>query len=123
MAAAAAAAAAASPSKAPPLVGYGDASLPGCEANLLRAVIALITADTSLALSGMLENLPEEQADGMGEYAIIKTVEEPEDVDFDTLKVSPGRSSSSHPFEAERKKLNLLLVRVLRVYTSATYPT
>ena len=96
-------AAAAESSEAAPLpVGYGDASklVLGCEANLLRAVIALITADTSLALAGMLENQPEEQAEGMGEYAIIKTVEEPEDVDFDTLKVSPGRVPSSHPFES-----------------------
>mmetsp|Transcript_35537 Transcript_35537/g.80173 ORF Transcript_35537/g.80173 Transcript_35537/m.80173 type:complete len:532 (-) Transcript_35537:334-1929(-) len=68
--------------------GSGPAEV-GTEANLLRAVVALITADTVLALNGFLEAEPEEGEDEMGELNVLKPAEAPEPVTFDALK-DPG---------------------------------
>jgi len=83
--AAAAAAAALVGEPAPALEPLGAAELEadaglGVEANLLRAVVTLISADTVLSLSGFLEAGTEDGAEGMGEYNVIKPAEAPDAV-------------------------------------------
>lgn len=71
----------------PPLPPTPGADGPATEANLLRAVVGLITADTKLALSGCLEAETEEGLEGQGDYTVTKPAAElPERLTWDRLK-------------------------------------
>ena len=65
--------------------GYGDSGT-GCEANLLRAIIAMVTADTALSLKGLIDSEPADE-DRNKMFETIEPAEESEDVDFEALKV------------------------------------
>ena len=77
------------PGSGPGGEGFDPSPGLGTEANLLRAVVGLITADTSLSLAGFLETETEEGAEGQGEYTTVKAAEAPDAVAFDSLK-DPG---------------------------------
>jgi radial spoke head protein 4A len=77
---------AASPAPAPAPNTYQSNPRASTEANLLSAVVCLITADTSLTYAGFYE-AEQEEVDGT-EFNVIKPAEGPAPMTFDTLKDS-----------------------------------